>query len=407
VRVAVFSPRGASDDGLALLLARLPAEIETVLVRDGEEPPPADLSLFDVADAAEHAFAFRAARERPGLLLLRDSSLGETLAREMASRTGRAAVFQEMQRAYGDDGVFVARQVARGLGGELLPRLFPLTDRLLATCLALVTLTEGTRACVGRRLGARPSLRLPLHLLAASRPAPPLTRDAARRRLHLPASAAVIAIDGRGASRVALGARILERLRGRLSGLRLVAVGGAAGLPDRATRAADFATAAAASDVVVALDDPFADGVPAGLEEALAAERALVMTAGSPAAADFAEGTLALVEPGRLEPDHLEAVLLHLLGSSDRCAALGRLARAEARRLADPDALASGLAAFLGRLRAEAPAILAGIRDARALEDTLLGQLVDEALFAPRSLGLADLDLGLRPLLESLLRPAP
>jgi hypothetical protein len=405
VRVAVFSPRAEKGDALGLLLARLPAEMQVVLVREGEEPPPADLALLDVADGAAHAFAFRAARERPGVVLLRDSTLPSTLAREMADRARRASVLREMQRAYGDDGVFVARQVARGLGGDLLPRLFPPTDRLLETCLGLVTLTEGVRARAARRLGARPSLVLPLHLLAASRPLSPLTRDTARRALHLPASSAVIAMDGCATSRVELGARMLERLRERLSGLRLVVVGGASALPEGVTRAQDFATATVAADVVLALDDPFAGAVPAGFEDALGSERALVVSAGSAAAADFSEGTLALVEPGRLEPAHLEALLLHLLGSTGRSAALARLARAEALRLADPSAMAASLAAFLGRVLADAPAILAAIRAAQAREDTLLGQLLDEVRFGERTLGLADLDLGLRPLLEGLLRP--
>src|SRR5262249_8507057 len=162
--------------------------------------------------------------------------------------------------------------------------------------------------------------------------------------------------DGRAASRVELGARTLERLRGRLSGLRLLVVGGASALPEGATRAQDFATATAAADVVLALDDPFAGGVPAGFEDALASERALVVGPGRAAAAAFSGGPLALVGPGRLEPAHLEALLLHLLGSTGRSAALARLARAEALRLADPSAMAASLAAFLGRVLADAPA---------------------------------------------------
>ena len=44
---------------------------------------------------------------------------------------------REMRRSHGATGSFVARQVARALGGDLLPALFPLNDRLLERSLAV------------------------------------------------------------------------------------------------------------------------------------------------------------------------------------------------------------------------------------------------------------------------------
>ena len=68
-----------------------------------------------------------------------------------------------MRRAHGEAGSFVARQVARGLGGEMLPALFPLNDRLLEASLGIVGLTAYVASRAARRLPGRPVLRLPHH----------------------------------------------------------------------------------------------------------------------------------------------------------------------------------------------------------------------------------------------------
>src|SRR5258708_12273442 len=95
-----------------------------------------------------------------------------------------------MRRAYGAPGTFVGRQVARDLGGVLLPALFPLNDRVLEGSLGVVTLSAQTAARVARRLPGRPRLHLPHHLSLPIDPPP--SRADSRARLGLPAAAFVV-----------------------------------------------------------------------------------------------------------------------------------------------------------------------------------------------------------------------
>jgi hypothetical protein len=88
-----------------------------------------------------------------------------------------------MRRAHGERGTFVARQVARGLGGELFPAMLPLNDRALESSLAVVTLTQEAREKARRRVPGRPVL--PFQPSLAARSPPP----ARRRHLGLPADA--------------------------------------------------------------------------------------------------------------------------------------------------------------------------------------------------------------------------
>lgn len=407
MKLAIWSPRTSERDGLVLLLPPLAARTEVVWVCEGrapkgapraapDDPPEVDLSLYDIADAAEHAFAFRAARERPGVLLLRDWSFPALLAAEMADPETRGPALREMQRAYGDDGTFVARLVGRGLGGAFLPALFPLNDRLLEGSLGVVALTEETRGRAGRRLGPARTLRLPLHLLLASPRSDGLSRGEARQQLGIPADHPVVASLKPDPVRLDMLSRVVTGLRAELPDLRLL-IGGAG----------DLEVMAAAADVVVALDGPGPGSVPAGLSEALAARRALILTSGSTTATDLPEGTVAVVEPGRHEEAELQAVLRHLLRQEDLRTRLGRLAAEQARRLADPPSLAPALLAFLQGLESGKARILAAVRDARTREDTLLGFLTEEVRGGARSLGLHAPDLGLEPLLVTLLRTVP
>ena len=65
------------------------------------------------------------------MVVLHDWSLHHLVLRETVERGDVAAYLREMRRAYGETGTFVGRQVARALGGDLLPALFPLNDRML------------------------------------------------------------------------------------------------------------------------------------------------------------------------------------------------------------------------------------------------------------------------------------
>jgi hypothetical protein len=416
MRLSIWSPRAAPRDGLCLILPHLAERTKLVWVCEGrapegaprvsspDSPPDTDLNLYDVADATEHSFAFRAARERPGVVLLRDWSLRDLLALEMAQQETRARALREMQRAHGDDGAFVARLVARDLGGAFLPALFPLNDRLLEGSLGVVTLTDETRRRVAQRLGEERVLRLPMHL-ASTRTAGP-SRVEARRLLGIPDDSLVVATAMTDPIRLPALIRVIAHLRGEFEGLRLIVGTGRAELAAGHTSVHDLDVMAAAADVVVALDGPNPGSVPAGLSEALAAQRALVLTSGSTTTIDLPEGAVAVVEPGRNEEEELLAIVGHLLRHEGLRTQLGRLAAEEARRLAEPESLASALLVFLQRLESGRSRILAGVAAARAREDTLLGFLAGEIEGGARSLGIHAPDLGLEPLLTSLLRAA-
>jgi hypothetical protein len=410
VKLAIWSPRPWSSGGL---LRHLEARCAGVVwVTEDEAPrgvsrahrsthPRADLDLYDIADYPAHAFAFRAARERPGVVLLMQGSLPLLLADEMSRPESRQEALREMERAYGEDGAFVARLVARGLGGEILPALFPLLDRLLETSLGVVALTDESRRRAARRLGDDRTLRVPLHLLASTESSSP---GEARRRLGIPADSPVIGASSPDFSRLSMLSRVVSRLRVEFPALRLLLV--TSNTPAiETTKAPDLRTLAAAADVVVALDPITPGGAPAGLAEAIAARRPLVVNAGSGAVADFPEGSVARVDPGRFEEGELEAVLRHLLRHPDLRATLGRLSAEEARRIADPETLAEALARFLTGLLSRKEGILAAARETRAREAALLHLLSEEVESVGRPLGLRAPDLGLPPLFEPLVRP--
>jgi glycosyltransferase involved in cell wall biosynthesis len=416
VKLAIWSPQPWSPEGLHLGARGM----DVVWVSEDEaprgipqarpsDPPPVDLDLYDVADRPAHAFAFRAARERPGVVLLRDASLPLLLADEMSRPESRKETLREMERAYGEDGAFVARLVARGLGGDVLPAFFPFVDRLLEASLGVVALTEEIRSLAARRLGDDRVVRLPLHLVATHL-LPHLLASPessspgeARRSLGIPADSPVIGAASPDFSRLPMLSRVASRLRAEFPTLRLLVGGFETPVPD-ATCVPDLRTMAAAADVVVALDPITPGGIPAGLAEAIAARRPLVVNAGSESFADFAEGSIARIDPGRSEEAELEEVLRLLLRRPDLREALGRLAAEEARRVAEPSTLAEALVSFLTGLLSRKEDILRALREARVREAAFLHLLSEEVESVRRSLGLPDVDLGLPALFERLVR---
>ena len=411
MKLAIWSPRSSPVERL---VSHLEAPgVSVVGVSETDAPrgapqarafdlAPADLDLDVVADDAAHGFAFRAARARPGVVLLRDASFPVLLAEEVSRPESRKDALREMERAHGEDGAFVARLVARGLGGEILPALFPLPDSLFETSLGVVALTEETRRRAARRMADDRTLRLPLHLHLRDSPESSSPGEA-RRSLAIPEGAPVLAVTRPDVSRLPMLSRIVSRLRLQFPDLRLLVGGSDTPFPD-AMCTPDLRTMASVADVVVALDPITPGGVPAGLAEAIAARRPLVVNAGSGAFADFSEGSVARVDPGPVEEAHLEAVIRLLLRRPDLRESLGRLSAEEARRLADPQSLGRTLAAFLTALLSRKEALLAALRDARTRETALLHLLSEEVEAAGRSLGLPTLDLGLFPLFETIVR---
>jgi len=333
-------------------------------------------------------------------VLLRQGSLPVLLAEELSRPEARTETLREMERAYGEDGVFVARLARRGLGGEILPAFYPLLDHLLETSLGVVALTEETRRVAARRLGEDRTLRLPIHLLASPESSVP---GEARRSLAIPEDATVLAVALPDFSRLPMLSRVVSRLRAEFPTLRFLVGSPRAEIAD-ATNVPHLRTMVAAADIVVALDPLTPGGAPTGLAEAIAARRPLVVNAGSGFLADLPEGSIARIDPGRYEEAELEAVVRHLLRHPDLRETLGRLTAEEARRIADPEALGEALAVFLTGLVSRKKAILQALRDARAREATLLGFLTGEVEDARHSLGLPDVDLGLPPLFEPLAR---
>ena len=117
-----------------------------VALRTPAAAPDADLDLYQIGNSPAHAFVYRAALARPGVVVLHEWSLHHLVLHETVERGDVSAYLREMRRAHGEAGTFVGRQVARALGGDLLPALFPLNDRLLESSLGIVALTEFVRA---------------------------------------------------------------------------------------------------------------------------------------------------------------------------------------------------------------------------------------------------------------------
>jgi hypothetical protein len=130
--------------------------------------------------------------------------------------------------------------------------------------------------------------------------------------------------------------------------------------------------------------------------------RPVLVTAGSPAADEFPDGIVVRVDPGPAEEAELGALLAHLVGHPDLRERIGVLAREHVRREHDLESTAARLADFVARVAAEKPRLLAARRAERGPDDPLLSFYVEEVRAAVRDLGLADLRLGLEPLLAPL-----
>src|SRR6185503_4202238 len=88
VRIAVWSPRPPSPSGIADYVAeslpQLARGAEVALLSEDRAVSGADLDVYHIGNSAAHAFAYRAALRRPGVVFLHDWSLhhlvlGETV----------------------------------------------------------------------------------------------------------------------------------------------------------------------------------------------------------------------------------------------------------------------------------------------------------------------------------------
>ena len=395
-----------------------PALRSAVSVRAAAERPEADLDLYHLGNSPAHAFVYRAARARPGVAVLHDWSLHHLVLRETVERGDVSSYLREMRRAYGETGTFVGRQVARALGGALLPALFPLNERVLEGSLAVVALSAQTARRVRRRLPGRPVLRLPHHLSLPLDPPP--SREDSRRVLGLPRDAFIVTAPGlaTAAKRLDVAARVVARLRADHPRALLVVAGERdASLPPAALSAAvpaeglrvtgrlpldDFERHLAAADVVLALRFPSHGEMSGAVVRALGVGRPVLVSAGSAAAEEFPEGVIVPVDPGPREEDELEALLRRLLADGPLGASIGALARAHVRARHGLDDTVAALVAFLGEVEAGKARPLAAIEADRADEGGLLGYLMEEVRWGARDLGLAGVSIGLDELLAPL-----
>jgi glycosyltransferase involved in cell wall biosynthesis len=259
-------------------------------------------------------------------------------------------------------------------------------------------------------------LRLPHHVSLPFDPLP--TRAEARRALGLPADAAIVTAPGLAtrAKRLEAVAGAVGRLRARHPGLRLVVAGGveeglpladwarAAGLGDALIVTGrlglgDFVRHLVAADVVATLRFPSRGEMSGALVRALGVGRPVLVSAGTPAAEEFPEGCVVPVDPGVAEAAHLDALLARLLGDAALREAIGALAQEHVAAHHDLAATVERLADFLEDVHGRRPALTAEFERRRLPDGTLAGFLGDEARWAARDLGLADVP----PEVESLL----
>lgn len=450
MRLAVWSPLPPSPSGIADYVAEaLPvlarhADIEVVvedpgvvapelarsvrLLRPDEALSPGGgagvddvLDLYHVGNSPYHAYVYRAALARPGVIVLHDWSLHHLVLRETVERGDVHEYLREMRRAHGEAGTFIGRQVARALGGDLLPALFPLNDRLLEASLGVVGLTEHVSSRAARRLPGRPVLRLPHHFALPLDPPP--SRDEARRTLGLPADALLVTAPGlaTASKRLDVAVRVVARLRARHPTLKLVVAGGvdprlplagwaeAAGLGDGLVVTGrvglpDFVRHLAAADVVLALRFPSHGEMSGALVRALGLGRPVLVTAGTPAAEEFPDGIVVPVDPGPQEEPELQALLAWLLEREEARATIGRLAREHVRARHDLGVTIAELVSFLKTVLAVRGRLLERLAADRASEGTLLGYLMEEVRWGARDVGLPGASLDLEPLLAELAR---
>lgn len=428
MKLAVWSPRPPSPSGIADYVAEslphLARGAEVQLVTEETEDTGADLDVYHIGNSAPHAYAYRAALRKPGVVFLHDWGLHHLVLGETVEKGDVASYLREMRRAHGEAGTFVARQVARGLGGEILPALFPLNDRLLEGSLAVVALTGAIASRAARRLPGRPVLHLPHHLSLPLDPLP--SRAEARRALGLPQDALLLTAPGLAttAKRLDVAIRAAAVARRSHPTLRLVVAGDvASGLPlDAWARAAgmgdallvtgrlgleDFARHLCAADVILALRFPSHGEMSGALVRALGVGRPALVTAGSPFAEDFPEGVVVPVDPGPHEEAELVALLLALLGSPDLRAGVARAARDHVLRHHRLPETVERLLAFLREVLAARDRTVAALSAERAGEGTLLAYAMEEVRWAARDLGLAGAPPGVAAALQDLLRPGP
>jgi glycosyltransferase involved in cell wall biosynthesis len=433
LRLAVWSPLPPSPSGIADYVAEtLPelarvAAIELVVedptrvapaisshyaVRAAAAAGAADLNLYHVGNSPAHAYVYRAALARPGVVLLHDFNLHQLVLFETVESGERETYLRQMRRAYGARGSLVGRAVSRALGGQALSALFPLNERLLSSALGVVSLTRSVNAVVRSNLGARPALHLPHHISLPLDPLP--SKREARRAFGWADDELLLVAPGLATAHKQLDLIVtaVARLRRRFPKLRLVIAGDVdPALPLRAwaeqeglgeglvltgrLSLEDFVRAMVAADVVSALRFPSLGEMSGALVRALGVGRPVLVTSGTPACEELPEGLVVPVDPGVHGVGMLEACLEHLLANPGLRARMGRWAREYVQGQHGLSETVEALVQFLVSVREQKVALLAQVDRRRVRDDSLLQFLLDEAAYFARDLGLTDFPLAL------------
>jgi glycosyltransferase involved in cell wall biosynthesis len=249
-------------------------------------------------------------------------------------------------------------------------------------------------------------------------------KDEARRAVGLPEDALVVTAPGRATRTKRLEALVqaIARLRGRHPALMLVVAGdvepglplaewaGQAGLGG-AFRVMEhlplpqFVRHLVAADVVACLRFPSHGEISGAVVRAMGVGRPVLVSAGTPSAEEFPEGTVIPIDPGPHEAAELMAVLDRLLADPALREAVGRLAREHVRSRHDLHRTAEQLKSFLDEVAARKAEVLTAIEEGRGREGSLLEYLLQEVRYAAQDLGLPDLPPGVEPLVADLAGP--
>ncbi|HET7292561.1 MAG TPA: glycosyltransferase [Vicinamibacteria bacterium] len=422
MKLAVWCPMPPSPSGIADYAAEqlpfLSERFEVAVVAEAPAArPEADVDLYQLGNSPAHGFVYRAALERPGVLLLHEWSLHHLVLSLTVEQGDAASYLRQMRRVYGERGSFLGRQVARALGGPLWPALYPLCERILQASLAVVALTRFVAERARPRVAPRPVLHLPHHLSLPLEPLP--ERRDARRELGLPVAAPIVTAPGLAtvSKRLDVALRAVVRLRRRFPDLRLCVAGGVEpGLPLEAWAASDpaalvvtgrldldaFLRHLVAADLVLALRFPTHGEISGALVRSLGAGRAALVTAGTPAAEEFPEGLVVPIDPDRGEEEELVALIGTLLEDAALRERIGGRARAHVLRHHGLRDATTRLADFLVEVASRREELAALVRLEPEAEAGLYAQLLDEVRFAAQDLGLAQLPGGIEDDLRSL-----
>jgi len=431
MRLAIWSPLPPSSSGIADYVAEALRELSrhaevTVVVEDpaavdpglasrfrlasAAAPGDADLALYHLGNSPPHAYVYRRALSHPGVAFLHDWNLHQLVLFETVERGDADTYLRAMRRAHGERGAFAGRQIARALGGQMLPALLPLGAHVLDGSLAAVALTTRTHAAAARRLAGRPALHLAHHVSLPLDPLP--SRAEARHKLGLPKKGPLIVAPGLATAQKQLdvAVRAAARLRSRWPDLRLVVAGGIEpGLPlahwvEQAQlgdgyiatgRLAldDFVRALVASDVVLALRSPSQGEMSGALMRALGVGRPVLVTSGTAACDDFPAGVVVPIDPGAHAEETLVRHLTRLIEEPDLAARIGAEAKTYVEEHCGIASTAERLARFLQAVAAQDQELRRRVAEQRVADGSLLQYLLDELGLTAHDLGLADFPL--------------